>query len=69
MSTGVNGLSPGVEKLKNLFFPANIHPFELSRVKLYGSDVKGNKNYFELFRGSFELSRVRVNEGKITVNV
>ena len=40
--------------------------FELSRVKLYRNDLRGNKN-----RASrrFELSRVRVTEGKITVNV
>ena len=47
--------------------------FELSRVKLYRNELKGNKNYFELAGGSsyrgFELSRVRVAEGKITVNV
>ena len=42
--------------------------FELSRVKLYRNELKGNKNYFEL-AGDIELSRVRVTEGKITVNV
>ena len=26
--------------------------FELSRVNLYGNDLKGNKNYFELAGGS-----------------
>ena len=36
--------------------------FELSRVKLYGNDLRGNKNYFE-------LREVGVIEGKITVNV
>ena len=41
--------------------------FELSRVKLYRNDLRGNKNYSELAR--FELSRVRVTEGKITVNI
>ena len=47
--------------------------FELSKVKLYRDDLRENKNYFELAEGSsyrgFELSRVRVTEGKITVNV
>ena len=38
--------------------------FELSRVKLYWNDLKGNKNYFELriglrYRG-FELLRVKL---------
>ena len=38
--------------------------FELSRVKLYRNDLKGNKNYFELagvssYRG-FELPRVKL---------
>ena len=37
-------------------------PFELSRVKLYGNDLRGNKNYFELAEGSS-------NRGKVTVNV
>ena len=42
--------------------------FELLRVKLYGNDLKGNKNYFWLAGGSegFELPRVN---GKISVNV
>ena len=47
------------------FFPtfhALITWFELSRVKLYRNELRGNKTYFE-------LSRVRVTEGKITVNV
>ena len=43
--------------------------FELSRVKLYRYGLKGNRNYFEFNSGRFELSRVRVTEGKITVNV
>ena len=38
--------------------------FELSRVKLYRNELKGNKNYFELARGSsyrgFELQRVKL---------
>ena len=38
--------------------------FELSRVKLYSNDLKGNKNYFELAEGSnyrgFELPRVKL---------
>ena len=42
--------------------------FELSRVKLFRNDLKGNKDYFELVGGSsyqgFELPRVTV-----TVNV
>ena len=49
----------------HVFFPACqalISWFELSRVKLYRNELKGNKN-------DFELSRVRVAEGKITVNV
>ena len=33
--------------------------FELSGVKLYRNNLKGNKNYFEV-SGRFELSRVRV---------
>ena len=33
------------------------------------NDLKGNKNWFELAGGSVELSRVRVTEGKITVNI
>ena len=49
------------------FFPdflrAQNMPFELSRVKLYRSDLRGNKNYFELARGS------SYRGGKITVNV
>ena len=52
------------------FFPtfhALIAGFELSRVKLCRNDLKGKK----LLRvsGRFELSRVRVTKGKITVNV
>ena len=35
---------------------------------MYRNELKGNKNYFEL-AGRFELSRVRVTEGKVTVNV
>ena len=38
--------------------------FELSRVKLYRNELKGNKNYFELAGGSsyrgFELPRVKL---------
>ena len=38
--------------------------FELSRVKLYRNDMRGNKNYFELAGGSsyrgFELPRVNL---------
>ena len=37
--------------------------FELSRVKLYRNDLRGNENYFELAGGSsyrgFELPRVK----------
>ena len=37
--------------------------FELSRVKLYGNDLKGNKKYLELAGGSsylgFKLLRVK----------
>ena len=47
------------------FFPtchAVITWFGLSRVKLHRNELKGNENYFE-------LSRVRVTEGKMTVNV
>ena len=43
--------------------------FELSRVKLYRKDLKGNINYSELISGKFELSRVRITEGEIAVNV
>ena len=35
--------------------------------KLHRSDLKGNKKYFE--SGRFESSRVRVTQGKSTVNV
>ena len=42
--------------------------FKLSRVKLYRNDLWGNKNYFWL-AGDSSLSRVRVTEGNITVNV
>ena len=38
--------------------------FELSRVKLYRNGLKGNKNYFDRVSGRFELSRVRVTNGK-----
>ena len=38
--------------------------FELSRVKLYRNELKGNKNYFELAGGSsyqgFDLRRVKL---------
>ena len=47
----------------SLLFPTNHELktwFELSRVKLYRNDLKGNKNYFELAR------EVRHIEGKIT---
>ena len=47
------------------FFPEAVKTwFELSRVMIfiYRNDLRGYKNYFE-------LSRVRVTEGKITVNV
>ena len=50
---------------KHCFFPTFLGLktwFELSRVKLYRNDARENNNYFE-------LSRVRVTEGKITVNV
>ena len=43
--------------------------FELSRVNLYRNDLKGNENYFELTGSRFELSRVRVTEGKTIVEV
>ena len=42
---------------------------ELSRVHLYGNDLKGNENYFELTGSRFKLSRVRVTEGKIIVDL
>ena len=35
---------------------------------MYRNELRGNKNYFELAE-DFELSRVRVTEGKVTVNV
>ena len=47
----------------SLLFPTNHELktwFELSRVKLYRNDLKGNKNYFELAR------EVRHIEGKLT---
>ena len=34
--------------------------FELSRVKLFRNDVKGNKNYLEFHSGRFELPRVKL---------
>ena len=43
--------------------------FKLSRVNLYRNDLKGNENYFKLTGSRFELSRVRVTEGKIIVDV
>ena len=43
--------------------------FELSRVNLYRNDLKGNENYFELTGSRFELSRVRLTEGKIIVDL
>ena len=42
--------------------------FELSSVKLCRNDLKENKNCLEL-KGKFEISRVPVTEGKITVNI
>ena len=54
-----------------LFFDlarANKTWFELSRVKLYRNDLKGNKKYFELAGGS-NYPAVRVIEGKFTINV
>ena len=60
-----------LSRLKNLktlsYFSANLHPFELSRVKLYESDLQGNKNYFDLtgvssYRG-FELPTVNYSKG------
>ena len=51
--------------------------FELSRVKLYGNDLKANKNYFELAGVSscrgFDLPRVKYSkckkeiQGKLTL--
>ena len=43
--------------------------FKLSRVNLYRNDLKGNENYFELTGSKFELSRVRVTEGKTIVDL
>ena len=43
--------------------------FKLSRVKLYRNYLKRNENYFELTGSRFELSRVRVTEGKTIVDV
>ena len=44
--------------------------FELSRLKkLYTNNLIEGKQKLLRFRGRFELSRVRVTEGKITVNV
>ena len=50
-----------------VFFPTchvRISWFELSRVKLYRNDLKGNRNYFELVGSSsyqgFELLRVKL---------
>ena len=59
----------------NLMFQTSLHGFfptchalttwfELSRVKLYRNELKGNKDYFELAGGSsyrgFELPRVKL---------
>ena len=52
------------------FFPDFLRAqtwFELSRVKLYRNDRRGKKLLW--VSGRFELSRVRVTEGKITVHV
>ena len=43
--------------------------FKLSRVNLYRNYLKGNENYFELTGSKFELSRVRVTEGKTIVDL
>ena len=43
--------------------------FKLSRANLYRNDLKGNENYFKLTGPRLELSRVRVTEGKIIVDV
>ena len=51
-----------------VFFRRNCHAliawFELSRVKLYRNDLKGNKGYFDVAGGSsygeFKLPRVKL---------
>ena len=43
--------------------------FKLLRVNLYRNYLKGNEIYFELTGSKFELSRVRVTEGKTTVDL
>lgn len=55
-----------------VFFPTChtlITWFELSRVKLYRNELKGNKKKLLQVSTRFELLRVLVTEGKITVNV
>ena len=42
--------------------------FELSRVKLYGNDLKCKKNYFEL-AGGLSYRGFKLAGGKIKVNV
>ena len=63
----VNGTSKSnVSDASILFFPDFVSAQNVVRVievKLYRKDLRGNKS------GRFELSRVRVTEGKITVNV
>ena len=50
--------------ISNLSHASNSGSNELSRVKLQRTDLKGNKNYFELARGSsyheFELPWVKL---------
>ena len=56
------------ESIQYTFFLLTCHTLktwiELSRVKLYGNDLKGNKNYFQLTGGSsyrgFKLPRVKL---------
>ena len=51
----------GQQEIYSVFLFSTCHALktrcELSRVKLYKNDLKGNKNYFEFNSGRFELAR------------
>ena len=67
MSTGVNGLSSGIENLTTLFF-SQYSSLRVMEGKIVWKRSEGKQKLLRV-SGSFELSRVRVTEGKITVNV
>ena len=62
-----NGLSSGVENLKTLFF-SQYSSLRVMEGKIVWKCSEGKQKLLRV-SGSFELSRVRVTEGKITVNV